>query len=180
MSLRADEVEPTPEELRAAAHDLVDRGFSPLPLVRGGKIPPRGFPWANLGRTSHEDVDGWWTRYPLANVGIMTGWRSSLLVIDVDVKDGKDGLARLRELEAELGPLPPTYTVRTPSGGLHLYFRQAFPEGVDKQRWTGQQGRFGSRVLPGVDTRAEGNLIVAPPSFLPGAGLGRYMVISGA
>lgn len=50
-------------------------------------------------------------------------YKSNLSVIDVDIKNGKDGDNQLAALEAEHGPLPPTLKVQTPSGGFHYFFR---------------------------------------------------------
>ena len=67
------------------------------------------------------------------------------------------GPQSLLELQAELGDLPPTVTAETPSGGWHLYFR------TDKQVCVPcSVGKHGS----GIDVRANGGLVVAPPSFL--------------
>jgi hypothetical protein len=84
-----------------------------------------------------------------------TGERSDIWVLDVDLdaEKGIDGPAELRELEKKHGPLPATTTVRTPRGGLHVYFRHA--EGV-----TNSPGR-----LPlGIDVRGEGGYVLLPPS----------------
>ena len=94
----------------------------------------------------------WWTRWPRANVGIRTGTPSRLLVVDVD---GTSGMASLRTLRGEHGPLPAAW-VRTGSGGWHAYFRQ--PDG---QRVPNSVCRLG----PGLDVRADGGSIVAPPSL---------------
>jgi hypothetical protein len=73
-----------------------------------------------------------------------------LLVLDVDPKhDGDDSLAAL---EREHGPLPPTWTVRTPSGGWHFYLRTAEPHPT----------RVGFR--PGLELRGAGAYVAAPPS----------------
>ena len=45
--------------------------------------------------------------------------KSGLVVLDIDVKNGKDGRLSL----AELPGLPATYTVKTKSGGYHYYFK---------------------------------------------------------
>ena len=42
------------------------------------------------------------------------------VVVDLDVKDGRDGVRKLREL---VGDLPATLTTTTPSGGKHLWFK---------------------------------------------------------
>ena len=54
------------------------------------------------------------------NVAILTG--DDLLVIDVDMKNGKDGIASLTELCSQ-GLSHETFTVSTPSGGRHLFYR---------------------------------------------------------
>ena len=56
-------------------------------------------------------------KWPNANVAVATG--SGLLVIDIDPRNGGNEL--LIKLEAELGPLPSTHTVRTGGGGEHFY-----------------------------------------------------------
>lgn len=89
--------------------------------------------------------------HPLACfVGMPTGPVSGVVVVDVDVGEGKDG----REwLDANWHRLPDTRIVYTPSGGLHLYFRQ--PEGVrvpnsQAPNW---------RVARGVDVRGDGGYV---------------------
>ena len=94
---------------------------------------------------------GWWDQWPSANVGIVTGARSGLVVLDVDPKNG--GLDTLRRLETEQGPLPSTPTVVTGSGGLHLYFLHL---------GTRVPNRAG--LFPGIDLRGDGGFVVAPPS----------------
>ena len=53
-----------------------------------------------------------------ANLGMQPGQR--LLVVDVDIKGGKQGDESWRHLERR--GLPDTRKIRTPSGGLHAYF----------------------------------------------------------
>jgi hypothetical protein len=97
--------------------------------------------------TDPRKIHAWWNRWPGANIGMPTGKRSGVFVLDVD------DLGALAELEAEIGKLPATWTVRTPSGGLHLYFRHV--EGV-----TNSPG-----ALPdGIDVRGEGGYVLVPPS----------------
>lgn len=67
------------------------------------------------------------------------------------------------------GTITPTYTVRTPSGGTHLYYRA--PEGV---RFGNTAGTIGWLI----DTRAHGGYVVAPPTILSNsAGTSCYTVV---
>ncbi len=100
-----------------------------------------------------KQIEQWWGEDPDANVGIATG-PSGLLVLDVDVGEGKDGFQSLIELEQEFGPLPETFTTRTGGGGQHQFFRA--PVGRIRNR-TG--------LRPGVDIRADAGYIIVPPSL---------------
>lgn len=58
------------------------------------------------------------------NVGILTGnvnCPNPVVVVDIDKKNG--GLERWDRWLKDMSPLPDTFTVRTGSGGLHVYFR---------------------------------------------------------
>ncbi len=160
--------------LLAAAEGYAERGWLVLPLwwpLPDGACACRRPDCSKPGKhplTRHGLHDAttdpgvilrWWTRWPVANVGIRTGAPSGLLVVDVD---GPIGMASLRTLRSEHGPLPASW-VRTGSGGWHAYLRQ--PDG---QRIPNSVGRLG----PGLDVRADGGSIAAPPS-LHAAG-GRY------
>jgi hypothetical protein len=112
------------------------------PLIR------RGF---HAATTDLDLIRRWWTRWPFANVGIRTGAASGLLVVDID---GAAGMESLRTLSAGHGPLHGAW-VRSGSGGWHVYLR--CPDG---QRVPSSVARIG----PGIDVRAEGGSIVAPPS----------------
>lgn len=91
-----------------------------------------------------------WEAWPQANVGIATGTTSGLLVVDIDPRHGGDDT--LREFLRQHGPLPPTVEVLTGGGGRHLYFQH--PGRVIKSR----------PVADGLDIKADGGYVVAPPS----------------
>jgi bifunctional DNA primase/polymerase-like protein len=123
--------------------------------------------------------------YARSNIGIACG-PSNLVVVDLDtakpddtppewvqaepgVRDGQDVLAVLAE---QLGEELPgdTYTVATPSGGLHLYF--AAPDGVRPGNTAGERGQgLGWKI----DTRAHGGQVVAAGSTVGGR---RYRVLA--
>jgi hypothetical protein len=83
-----------------------------------------------------------------ALIGMPTGRRSGVLVMDVD------RLEALDELDPELRQeVEQTFTIRTPSGGLHLYL--GYETGI-----TNSSGA----LPPGIDIRGEGGYVVVAPS----------------
>ncbi|TDD65406.1 bifunctional DNA primase/polymerase [Jiangella aurantiaca] len=95
-------------------------GIPVFPCWPGAKEPltKHGFEDA----TTHlGQVRDWWRKWPTANVAVPTGaplWD----VVDVDVKPDGSGYPALRRLK-QAGLLEGwSHAVRTPSGGLHLYF----------------------------------------------------------
>ncbi len=102
--------------------------------------------------TDEVAITAWWTREPDANIGILTGATSRLMVVDID--SGSGGHTSLTETEADLGRLPVTITAESGGGGLHFYFRH--PGGEIRSR---------SGVRPGIDVKADAGSIVAPPSM---------------
>lgn len=108
-----------------------------------------------MNRCATRDPDvirAWWRRWPNANVGLTTGPENRLVVLDVDVEG--DGERSLRALVREHGPLPRTAAVRTGSGGRHLYFRHPGRPVPSPEDWRS-----------GIDVRADGAYVVAPPSL---------------
>lgn len=149
------EGEKSTEWVGIAARKYAERGWCVFPLKPGGKTPRtrRGFKEAT---TDREQITEWWNAYRSANIGMATGAVSGVVVLDVDTKKGQPGLQSLAELEAEHGPMA-TLRARTPSGGLHLFFR-APASGV------GCKAGF----LPGLDFRGDGGYIVVAPSRISG------------
>lgn len=92
-----------------------------------------------------EKLDAWRKRWPKANWAIACG--DGLFVVDLDVKPGKNGIQSL----AALGKVPRTRTVRTGSGGLHLYF-------------LGDASNTTSKLGAGIDTRGANGYVMAPGS----------------
>jgi hypothetical protein len=78
-----------------------------------------------------------------------------VVVVDVDPRPGGDDA--LLDLEREHGEVPPTWRCLTAHGGLHLYFRH--PGGTISNR---------VNLWPGIDLRADGGYVVAPPTALDG------------
>ena len=108
-------------------------------------------------------IDAYWARYPEANVSVACGAASGVFVLDVDVKDGFDGLADLRRLEKAHGPLPRTWRSRTPSNGEHIWFEQPERELSNRVHMRVADGR-GGEVKTGLDVRTAGGCVPLPPS----------------
>lgn len=141
------------------ALDFAARGLAVFPLVRHKKTPliPA---WQERATTNADQVRRWWTDSPGANIGIACGL-SGLVVIDLDVKNDTSGLVSWETLCQDLGldvDQVNTLSVATPSGGKHLYFLA--PDGQELRNTAGT-------LAKGIDTRANGGYVVAPPSVTP-------------
>ena len=134
-----------------------------LALARRGLFVFPCLPQAKEPATAHGVKDAsvdpdliahWWRQEPKANIGVATGARSHIFVLDVDTTDAE---AELRKLEAEHGALPATVESIT-ARGRHLFF-----EWPSKTPLRNSAGRVG----PGLDIRAEGGYVLVPPSIHP-------------
>ena len=140
------------------------RGLRVIPIDIVKKYPYGIGGWQNLATDNPEQIRAWWTgEYEGWGVGIATGHTTTgrhLFVLDVDVKEGKNGDETLADLEAEHGKLPDTVTVHTPTGGWHHYFYS--PVNI-----TNDQAK---RLGPGLDIRGDRGVAVAPPTRLADGG----------
>ena len=155
--------------LKAAALAHVKNGFYVIPLVENSKRPLIS-DWQNRATTNPLQIDSWWTEHPNANIGIACEV-SNLIVIDLDTSKGAVPYSPWNELGAKNGEdvfkeicrkagdsqIFETYSVKTPSGGKHLYFYDqniAIKQGTEVNGWWR------------VDTRSKGGYIVAEGSRL--------------
>jgi len=107
-----------------AALKYAREGWPVLPLR--GKVPLTKHGVKDATRDEAQ-IREWWTRWPDANIGVVTGKASDLFVVDVDIKNGKRGDESLRALIEEHGPLPKTRHSLTASGRSHYFFSDARP-----------------------------------------------------
>jgi hypothetical protein len=141
--------------------DLAARGWHLFPVLPGRKQP--AIPaWESRATTHPETIVDYFTAHPDHNAGIACG-PSRLLVIDCDTPkptdpdQSRDGAAVLAGLAAGRGGLPDTWTVATPSGGRHLYFRTPAV----------RLGNTARTLGPMLDSRGHGGQVLAPGSRLP-------------
>jgi Bifunctional DNA primase/polymerase, N-terminal/Primase C terminal 2 (PriCT-2) len=159
-------------EILDAAVDYAGRGWEIFPAPPGKKKSYKsakhsgGRPW---GKTKDpQEIKRDWARWPDANVGIATGSKSGFWVVEADTLKGHgvDGIASLKQLEAEHGALPETLMAESPSGSQHRYFK--WPANVIIRN-------SASKIAPGVDVRGDGGMVIAPPSVKPGKGRYRWL-----
>lgn len=133
---------------------MINPAFSYIQLHHHGKIPTND--WKGDARRQPSEVREWIAQGH--NVGVRTDRSSGCWVVDVDV-DVHTGepTEEWRALMLEHDGMPNTYTVRTPSNGIHYYLR--FPEDTDVRN---DQGKV---IAPGVDIRGIGGYVVAPGMF---------------
>lgn len=116
--------------------------------AREAPYVPRGFHAATCDRAQ---VDTWWRTFSGANIGLPTGLTTSLVIVDVD------DLAALPVLRATYGAMPETFTVATPRGGLHYYFRHPSRGPIKCSQ---------SKLCQHVDVRADLGYVLVPPSVI--------------
>ena len=154
----------TSTAIAGAAFAYAARGWSVIPMQAHGKRPLvlwREFQQRIAGAA---EIDRWFRHWPDANVGIVTGRISAIVVIDVDAAHG--GPASVADAEALHGPLPATVEASTGGGGRHLYY--AHPGATVANRVA---------IRPGIDVRGDGGCVVAPPSVHPSGR--RYAWVAG-
>lgn len=156
----------TPPALPAAAVHYARQGLRVFPCVPEHKRPltENGFKDAT---TTLATVESWWRSWPWASIGIATGG-DGVDVLDIDVYASGDGYGAFGQLE-DAGLVEGwAAKVRTPSGGMHVYFPAdpAWPQ----RNW--------AVTAAHIDFRGDGGYVIAPPSF--GAGTKRYEVVDTA
>lgn len=140
--------------IAAAALAYAARGRSVIPMQPHGKRPLVAWREFQQRAASVAEIHRWFRHWPDANVGIVTGRISGIVVVDVDLRHG--GPQCVAAAEAAQGPLPPTVEAATGGGGRHLYY--AHPGAAVANRVA---------VRPGIDVRGDGGCVVAPPSVHP-------------
>ncbi len=142
-------MQPLPEQLR---------GCLVFPCVPHGKLPATETGWHEAS-DDPDQIAAWQKVNPDFNWGVATGL-SGLFVIDVDPA-GLDWWAKLLERDAEIkAAVDRAFQVRTPRGGLHVYFR-------------GEGPSTASRIAEGIDTRGgfmrDGKVVSGGYVVLPGS-----------
>lgn len=124
-------------------------GYSVIPV--DGKVPLVAWAESQNRRATEAEIRGWWAKWPSANIGVVTGAISGIIVLDVD---GQPGVDTLREHGWSTGE---TATAST-GKGWHYYYQHP---GYEVRNFAGS---VGGQTLAGVDFRGDGGFVVVPPS----------------
>jgi hypothetical protein len=134
-----------------AAFLLAELGIPVFP-VTVDKTPFEGTHGFKDATKSRSQLEAWRKLYPHALIGIPTGTRTDIAVLDFDHCRPEDLESRIAAVEREFGQLPETARVSTPRG-FHFYFRCG-----------GRRFRSCTRFMENMDLKADGGYVVAPPS----------------
>jgi hypothetical protein len=126
-------------------------GFSIILIKPHDKRPLVAWECYQKEPASDAEIQSWWTEWPDANLGVVTGMVSGLVVIDLDTVEAKNTLKELLP-DFNISSVPRSKTGK----GWQLFFKHP---GVSIPNKAG--------VIPGLDVRADGGYVVAPPSIHP-------------
>lgn len=135
--------------LASAGIKIFPAGADKRPLLKG---------WQDAATCDEDQINTWFKR--VAALPAIPCGPNNLLVIDCDRHSGgPDGVAAFKSLVAANGGLPPLVPlVKTPNGGLHVYFKQSNGEAFGNGRGS---------LPPGIDVRGAGGFVIAPGANLP-------------
>ena len=135
---------------------LAEKGIHIFEVESLSKRPKGGHSWMSRCTIDPEQIKKWDAQSDNPNWGAWLG--DNYAVIDLDVKPNINGVAIFEELCVENGMDTwdygaDTFTVKTPSGGYHLYFKvdtpianaNKFPKGIDVR------AAVGFVVIPGCE-----------------------------
>jgi Mrp family chromosome partitioning ATPase len=130
---------------------FAERGWFVFPIQENSNEPLTGRSWEKLSTNDPKKVRAYADALPGHNWGLNCG-KSGLTVLDLDRKNGKNGVQAL-----DAAGLEPTETwlVATANGGYHYYYE-------------GEGANSASMIAEGVDTRGRGGYVVIPGSVING------------
>lgn len=158
----------TPKDFRVAAEYYIGRGWPVFPvhglidasnctcgdpscaLSNRGKHPATAH--GHLDATlDPEQIESLWSDLVTRNIAIATGQVAHLVVVDIDPRNG--GLEAWQEFEDAYPDVDfKTHRITTGGGGFHYYY------------WTDVPTPTMPNLLRGVDLKADGGYVLAPPS----------------
>lgn len=129
-----------------AALKYLEKGYSVIPVGTDKRPLIKWEPYQKQ-RATKEEIQIWFKKFPSANIGIVTGELSNLLIVDTDLPEAT---TRIQEAIPDSLVVP---CQQTPSGGMHFVF-------CHSQGFVNR-----ARVAEGIDIRTSGGYFVAAPSI---------------
>jgi len=130
------------------ALEILLQGFPVIPVDRSTKRPLVVWQRYQHHLPTEEQINDWWTRWPNANIGMITGRISGLVVVDTDSNEATSRFLSAYP-EAQV-------TLQAETGrGRHFYFKWEVDIRNDAGRILGE----------GIDVRGEGGFVILPPSL---------------
>ncbi|RXT14866.1 bifunctional DNA primase/polymerase [Ammoniphilus sp. CFH 90114] len=142
-------------EFGQAALAYLNKGFSVIPLRQKDKNSLVSWREFQKRLPTEDEVIDWWTKWPDANIGIVTGEISGIVILDIDGDEAFDVLQQKYGISKdELLKNPHVKTGK----GYHIYFNH--PK-------DGKLYKNFARQKEKLDFRGDGGYGVAPPSIHP-------------
>jgi hypothetical protein len=126
------------------------RDWKVFPANHSNKKPYITDPFGNATNKPKE-IKALFKRFPNALMAVPCGPINRCSVIDIDVKNGVNGLEEFQKLKIDVSG---AFIVATPSGGFHLYFNTDLEELPNSA----------SKIGPGIDLRGAGGYVIGPDS----------------
>jgi hypothetical protein len=138
---------PVCSPLMGAHKHYIDGALRDCTGDRVGKNPMVSWKAFQSELPSVQQVRSWWTRWPVANIGMATGRLAGIIVLDCDSGEA-------RQLALDRGGLDDTPSVWTGTpGGVHFWMRHP---GYDVKNFV--------KEIAGTDFRGDGGYVLLPPS----------------
>ena len=108
--------------------------------------------WQDKASNDPDEIKRLFALWPKPMVAIPTGQINGITVVDIDVREDKDGFRTIEQLGLQRLSIYPA--VRTPSEGVHLYIS------TGKDYYPNSAGALG----PGIDIRSHGGYVIGAGS----------------
>ncbi len=124
-----------------ASLEYLSKGWSVFPVNPTDKKPIVDWKQYQDRLSTVEELNDWWTKWPWANIGLVTGRLSGVSAVDVDPRHG-----------GTIDNLPDTVKSQTGGGGSHNFYQ--YNPNVHSQ----------NGIKDGFDLKSDGGYVILPPS----------------
>ncbi len=133
------------------AAQLAEQGYLIFPINHISKHPAEKKSY-KLASDDPKEIRFKWSQDYFKDCNPGVACQDRIIIIDVDPKPGSTDAQRSLKMLMDMG-LPKTRTVKTPSGGVHLYYKHP-------GRWV----KSVANNWPGIDIRGNGGYVLGPGS----------------